>query len=187
MMEAIHLAMDELENGLEHIRQSPRDGGVLAMIVRRPEEGKREVLDEGVLDSAEGLVGDNWRMRPKPAPEDDPAHRDNQITLMNVRVVGLVAQAKERWPMAGDQLYVDLDLSVENLPVGTRLAIGSAVIEVSPLPHTGCKLFMARFGPDALQFVNSKTGKPLRLRGLNAKVVQPGVVRSGDVVRKVFS
>jgi MOSC domain-containing protein YiiM len=187
MTEAKHLAMDELENGLEHIRQSPSDGGVLAMIVRRPEEGKREVLDEGLLDSTEGLVGDNWRMRPKPAPEDDPAHRDNQITLMNVRVVSLVAQAKDRWPLAGDQLYVDLDLSVKNLPAGTRLAIGTAVIEVSPLPHTGCKQFMARFGLDALEFVNNKTGKPLRLRGLNAKVVQPGVIRSGDVVSKVFS
>ena len=187
MTEAKHLAMDELENGLEHIRQSPSDGGVLAMIVRRPEEGKREVLDEGVLDSVEGLVGDNWRMRPKPAPQDDPAHRDNQITLMNVRVVSLVAQAKERWPLAGDQLYVDLDLSVKNLPAGVRLAIGTAVIEVSPLQHTGCKQFMARFGLDALEFVNNKTGKPLRLRGLNAKVVQPGVIRSGDVVRKITS
>ena len=185
MTEAKHLAMDELENGLEYIRQSPRDGGVLAMIVRRPEEGKREVLDEGVLDTVEGLVGDNWRMRPKPAPQDDPRHLDNQLTLMNARVVSLVAQAKERWHLAGDQLYVDLDLSVENLPAGTRLAIGTAVIEVTALPHTGCKLFMARFGLDALTFVNSTTGKPLRLRGLNAKVVQPGVVRTGDMVQKI--
>ena len=185
MTEAKHLAMDELENGLDHIRQSPVDEGVLAMIVRRPGEGKREVLDEGMLDSAEGLVGDSWRLRPKPAPDEDQAHLDNQITLMNARVVSLVAQAKVRWPLAGDQLYVDLDLSVKNLPAGTRLAIGTAVIEVSALPHTGCKQFMRRFGLDALKFVNSKTGKPLRLRGLNAKVVQPGVIRSGDVVRKV--
>jgi len=185
MVEAKHLTMDELENGLALIRQSPRDEGVLAMIVRRPENGQREVLGEGLLNQAEGLVGDNWRMRDKPAAEDDPAHLNNQITVMNVRVVSLVAQAKERWPLAGDQLYVDLDLSVKNLPAGTRLAIGTAVIEVSTLLHTGCKLFMARFGLDALKFVNSVTGKPLRLRGLNAKVVQPGVIRAGDMVRKV--
>ena len=187
MTEAKHLAMDELENGLEHIRQSPSDGGVLVMIVRRPEEGKREVLDDGVLNVTEGLVGDSWITRKKPAPEDDPAHLNNQVTLMNARVISLVAQAKERWPLAGDQLYVDLDLSIENLPAGARLAVGTAVIEVSPLPHTGCKQFMARFGLDALEFVNNKTGKPLRLRGLNAKVVQPGVVRTGDVVRKVLN
>ena len=185
-MDAKHLSMDELERGLEAIRQSPREQGVLAMIVRRPQAGEREVLEEGRLDLAEGLVGDDWRvLNTKYAAEDDPGFRNNQVTLMNARVISLVAQAKERWPLAGDQLYVDLDLSVENLPAGTRLAIGTAVVEVSALPHTGCKLFMARFGLDALEFVNSKTGKPLRLRGLNAKVVQPGVIRTGDVVRKV--
>ncbi len=179
-MEAKQLTMEELEQGLEAIRKSPKDEGVLAMIVRRPVHGQREVLAEATLDPSYGLAGDLWPTR------GDPTFVDNQVTVMNVRVVSLVAQDKERWPLAGDQLYVDLDLSVDNLPPGTRLEIGSAVIEVSKLPHTGCNLFMARFGPDALQFVNSpETGKPLRLRGLNAKVVQPGLVHTGDVVKKI--
>jgi MOSC domain-containing protein YiiM len=178
--------MAELENGLDHIRQSPKEQGVVAMIVRRPQKGKREVLAEGTLDLHEGLLGDDWREKNhKHAQEDDPGFYDNQVTLMNARVVDLVAQAKERWPLAGDQIYVDLDLSIANLPAGTRLSVGAAVLEVSALPHTGCKLFMARYGLDALEFVNNKTGKSLRLRGLNAKVVQPGVVRTGDVVRKM--
>jgi MOSC domain-containing protein YiiM len=185
MVEINYVSMDELEKGLDLIRQSPRDAGVLAMIVRRPEKGQREVLDEGALNSAEGLVGDNWRLRPIPVAKDDPAYADNQVTVMNARLIDLVAQTKERWPLAGDQLYVDLDLSEDNLPPGTRLAVGAAVIEVTALPHTGCKLFLARFGLDALTFVNSTTGKPLRLRGLNAKVVQPGVIRTGNVVRKL--
>jgi MOSC domain-containing protein YiiM len=186
-MDAKHLTMEELEKGLDTIRQSPREQGVLAMIVRRPQAGQRQVMEEGQLDLEEGLVGDDWRaLNSKRTTIDDPSFRDNQLTLMNARVIGLLAQEQERWPLAGDQLYVDLDLSVENLPPGTRLAIGGAVVEVSALPHTGCKQFMARFGLDALEFVNSKAaGKPLRLRGLNARVVQPGVVRTGDVVKKI--
>lgn len=189
MLAVKHLSMEELESGLENIRQSPRDEGKVAMIVRRPDVGQREVLEEGMLDLEQGLVGDTWRQRNyKYVPNDeDPTFRDNQITLMNVRVTDLVAQAKERWPLAGDQLFVDLDLSIQNLPAGTRLEVGTAVVEVSALPHTGCKQFMARFGLDALEFVNNKTGKPLRLRGLNARVVQPGVIRTGDVVKKLKS
>jgi len=180
-----HLSMAELEAGLETIRQSPADNGVLQMIVRRPDTGERELLATGELDPVEGLVGDNWNARGSKATADGSAHPDMQLTLMNARAAHLVAQRKDRWPLAGDQLYVDLDLSAENLPPGTQLALGSAIIEVTAVPHTGCKKFVSRFGLDAMKFVNSPVGKQLHLRGINTKVVQPGAIRVGDVVKKI--
>jgi MOSC domain-containing protein YiiM len=171
--------MSELEDGLKAVRQSPRDEGSLRLIVSRPRVREREVLEEGLLNRSEGLAGDSWSTRGK-----NP-HPDVQLTLMNARAIALIAQTTERWPLAGDQLFVDLDLSEENLPPGTRLAIGSAVIEVSAEPHTGCSNFVSRFGVDAMRFVNSPKGRALRLRGLNARVVQDGAIRAGDVVRKV--
>lgn len=185
MTEVKHLTMAELETGVELIRQAPKDGGVLDLIVRRPQSEAREVLAEGQLDLVEGLVGDNWRTRGSSRTADGSAHPDMQLNIMSSRAIALVAQTKERWQLAGDQLFLDMDLSAENLPPGTRLALGSAVIEVTPEPHTGCKKFVARFGLDAMQFVNSPIGKALRLRGLNAKVVQPGAIRVGDVARKL--
>jgi MOSC domain-containing protein YiiM len=174
-----HLTLSELEAALEHVRGVPSDHGTLDYIVRRPRVEEREVLAEGHLDLDEGLVGDSWRLRvASPNP-------DTQINVMNVRVVALVAQHKERWSLAGDQLYVDFDLSTDNLPPGSRLAIGAAVIEVTAKPHNGCHKFTARFGADATKFVNSPIGKQLHLRGINAKVVEPGVIRVGDPVRKV--
>jgi hypothetical protein len=183
--DAKQLTSEELEAGLEHIRQSPKDHGVVELIVRRPQVGEREVLGEGTLDVAVGLVGDNWGVRGSSRTADGSSHPEMQLNIMNARVIDLVAQERERWPLAGDQLYVDLDLSAANLPPGTQLALGSAVIEVTPEPHTGCQKFVARFGPDAMKFVNSPARKELRLRGINAKVVQPGVIRVGDVVRKL--
>jgi MOSC domain-containing protein YiiM len=170
--------MSELEAGLDAIRQSPRDDGILRLIVRRPRAREREVLEQGELTRADGLAGDSWSTRGK-----NP-HPDVQLTVMNARAIALIAQTTERWPLAGDQLFVDLDLSEENLPAGTRVAIGSAVIEVSAEPHTGCSNFVSRFGIDAMRFVNSQKGRALRLRGLNARVVQEGTIRAGDVVRK---
>lgn len=185
MTDVKHLTMQKLEAGLDDIRLSPKDGGVLALIVRRPQVDKREVLTAGELDVAEGLVGDNWRARGGSHTADGAPPPDTQITLMNARVAALVAQDRERWQWAGDQLYVDLDLSAENLPPGTRLEIGSAVIEVTAQPHTGCKKFVQRFGLDALKFVNSPLGKKLRLRGLYAKVIQSGTIQVGDIARKI--
>ncbi|MFN2234932.1 MAG: MOSC domain-containing protein [Anaerolineales bacterium] len=185
MVSVKHLTMEELEAGMETILQSPKDNGVLEMIVRRPEIDARELLDEGHLDLAEGLIGDNWKARGGGKNGQRPANPDAQLTLMNARVITLVAQQRERWPLAGDQLFVDLDLSTDNLPPGLRLALGGAVIEVTALPHTGCKKFMARFGLDALEFVNSPLGKQLHMRGINTKIVQPGKICVGDVVTKV--
>ena len=180
-----HLSTEELEQGLDPIRQAPRDEGTLEMIVRRPQVGEREQLEVGQLDLHEGLVGDNWGMRGSKRTPDGSAHPEMQLNIMSARAIALVAGSKERWQLAGDQLYIDLDLSVENLPPGTHLAIGSAVVEVTTVPHAGCIKFRDRFGLDALAFVNSPVGKQLRLRGLNARVVQAGAIRAGDRVRKL--
>jgi hypothetical protein len=185
MADVKHLTREELEAGLAEIRQSPKDEGVLEMIVRRPRTGEREVLAEGELDLTEGLVGDNWRTRGSSLTADGSAHPEMQLNIMNARVIALVAQDKGRWHLAGDQLFIDIDLSTENLPPGTQLAVGSAVIEVTAQPHTGCQKFVERFGAEAMKFVNSPVGRQLHLRGINAKVVQAGLVRVGDIVRKI--
>ena len=180
-----HLTTSELEAGLEEIGRSPENGGVLEMIVRRPQIGEREILDEGALDLAEGLVGDSWKRRSSKRTADGTPHPEMQLNLMNSRVVALLSQDKSRWHLAGDQLFVDFDLSERNVPAGTRLAIGSAVIEVTAEPHTGCSKFAERFGLDATKFVNSSERQRLNLRGVNARVVRPGVVRVGDTVSKL--
>jgi hypothetical protein len=185
MAEIKHLTTAELTAGLDEIRRSPADNGMLAMIVRRPRTGEREVLPEGELDLTEGLVGDNWSTRGSSLTPDGSAHPDMQLNIMNARVIALLAQDKERWPLAGDQLFIDLDLSADNLPPGTRLTVGSAVIEVTPPPHTGCQKFVTRFGQEAMKFVNSPLGRQLNLRGINARVVQPGLIRVGDTVKKI--
>jgi hypothetical protein len=180
-----HLTTEQLEAGLDYVRQSPQDDGVLAMIVRRPQVGEREVLEQGVLDLERGLVGDTWLERGSNRTADGSSHQDMQLNVINARLLDLVAQDKARWALAGDQLVVDLDLSEENLPPGTQLAIGAAVIEVTDQPHTGCAKFVARFGADAMRLVNSPLGRQLHLRGINARVVLPGVIRAGDSVRKL--
>jgi hypothetical protein len=166
-----------LEDGLDEIRQSPSDQGRVELIVRRPEGDEREVVPEAILDCAEGLIGDNW--------VKGSARPDTQLTLMNARVALLVAGQADRRQLAGDQLYVDLDLSQKNIPSGTRLELGSAVVEITSPPHLGCKKFAERFGPDARRFVNSPVGRELRLRGVNARVIVAGTVRVGDTIRKL--
>ena len=175
----------EFEAGLEHIRRSPTDKGVVKLIVRRPEVGARETLQEGKLDLVEGLVGDSWKNRGSTRTPDGSPNPNSQITIMNARVIQLLAQDEDRWQLAGDQLYIDLDLSTANLPPWTRLAVGSAVIQITDSPHTGCAKFASRFGKQAITFVNSDLGKQLRLRGVNAKVLQPGVIRVGDVATRI--
>jgi len=180
-----HLTIDQLHAGLDVIRNSPGDRGELRMIVRRPKIGAREVLTVGELDPVEGLVGDTWRARSSSRTADGSAHPDMQLNIMNARVVALVAQQEDRWPLAGDQLFIDLDLSDANLPPWTKLAIGSAIIEVTDQPHTGCGKFIERFGADAAKFVNSTIGRELHLRGINARVVQAGTIRVGDRAQKL--
>lgn len=173
-----HLTIAEIEAGLEEIKQSPKDNGILQLIVARPKPDEREVLQTGKLDVEEGLVGDTWKTYGTVRP-------DAQITLMNSRCIALLAQDENRWKLAGDQLFVDLDLSDENLPHGTKLEIGSAILETTALPHNGCKKFVERFGMDAMKFVNSPIGKQLHLRGIYAKVIQSGAINKGDLIRKI--
>jgi hypothetical protein len=179
-----HLSLEELQAGLDGIRQAPKDEGRLELIVRRPAVDCREVLEEGRLDPNVGLVGDTWNQRASPRMKDGSPHPDAQINMMGSRVAALVAQSRDRWQLAGDQLFVDLDLSGDNLPPGTQLAIGTAVVEITELPHTGCSKFVSRFGVDAMKFVNSAVGRALNLRGVNAKVIKAGTVKPGDAVVK---
>ncbi len=178
------LSTAELEAGLGDVRDSPSDGGTVELVVRRPVVDEREVLAEAALDVDVGLAGDTWPVRGSKRTADGSPHPDMQLTVMNSRAALLVAQDPGRRMLAGDQLYVDLDLSPVNLPPGTRLALGSAVIEVTDQPHLGCAKFAARFGEDAWRFVNSRAGRELRLRGLNARIVVSGTVRPGDTIRK---
>ena len=175
------VGMAELEAALDLLQAAPRDAGVVTMIVRRPESGERELLEAADLDPLVGLVGDNWKARGSKSTPDGQAHPEKQITVMNARVAALLGGPDPaRQALAGDQLYVDLDIGEENLPAGSLLRVGTAVLKISESPHTGCGKFRARFGPDALRFVNSPLGTALRFRGLNAWVVTAGVVRLGD-------
>ena len=180
-----HLTTTELEAGLAEIGRSPKDVGELELIVRRPAIGEREILDVAELNAVDGLAGDTWRIRGSSRTPDGSPHPDMQLNVINRRAVALFAGERSRWSLAGDQLVVDLDLSADNLPPWTRLAIGAAVIEVTDQPHTGCDKFVARFGVEAMKFVNSPLGRSLNLRGINARVAQPGTIRRGDAVRKM--
>jgi MOSC domain-containing protein YiiM len=150
--------------------------------VCRPAVGERIELVEGQLDCEVGLVGDTWNQRSSKRTADGSPHPDMQLNVMNARVVQTLAQDRSRWALAGDQLYVDLHLGEDNLPAWTRLSIGSAVIEVTDQPHTGCAKFTERFGLAAHRFVNSPEGKAINARGINAKVVVAGTVTVGDIV-----
>ena len=177
-----HFTTDELEKRLPGVHGAPVEVGRVELVIRRPVQGRRELLDEATLDLERGVVGDRWSLG---RSNGRPPNLLAQVTLMSARAADLVAGEKERWPLAGDQLYVELDISEANLPPGTRLAVGTAVLEVSDEPHTGCKKFVERFGIDAMRFVNSPEGRALRLRGMNTRIVEPGVVRPGDEIRKL--
>jgi MOSC domain-containing protein YiiM len=180
-----HFDLATLEAGLDEIRSSPKDSGRIELICRRPETEQREVVDEATLDERSGLVGDNWHTRGSRSTPDGSAHLDMQLTLMNARSALVIAGDNERRQLAGDQLFVDFDLSVQNLPPGSRLRLGEATVEITAIPHRGCGKFSSRFGVDALKFVNSAVGRELNLRGVNARIVEGGVVRTGDAVEKL--
>ena len=169
---------------LASVEAAPKAEGRLEAIVLRPTRETRRTVDEADLDAERGVVGDNWLERGSSSSPDGSAQLDSQVTLISTRVLAAIEPDPGRWPLAGDQLYVDFDLSQENLPIGALLEVGDAVIEVSPAPHIGCAKFSARFGSDALKWTNSPIGRELRMRGMNAMVVRGGTVRVGDAVRK---
>ena len=180
-----HLTTAEIEQEINHILASPKDNGLIELIVRRPKGNKREVLESGMLNVETGLVGDNWLTRGSSRTGNGLGHPEMQLNLMNYRFAELIAGDRHQVPLAGDQFFVDLDLSGENLPVGTRLLIGEALIEVTSVPHLGCKKFVERFGMDAMKYANSEFGRKHNLRGINAKVVSGGRVAAGGTIQIV--
>jgi MOSC domain-containing protein YiiM len=182
-----HLSRDRLMAGLDHVRDAPSDRGKLVAIVRRPVAGERELVSEAILDDEVGLVGDNWLIRGSKSTLDGSASPDRQVTVMNARIAELVAGGTQRMALAGDQLYLDLDLSVDNLPAHSLIRLGDAVLEVSEAPHLGCAKFVERFGAEAMQFVNSRAGRQLRLRGANTRIVVPGTIRVGDIATRALA
>lgn len=179
-----HLPTDAIEHAVAAAGRSPADVGTIEMIVARPGIGERTPLDEGHVDVGVGLAGDNYLERGNKYTPDGLAHPEAQLNLMNSRVVDVLAGGdRSRWSLAGDQFFVDIDVSVENLPVGTRLQLGTATIEVAAKPHNGCAKFSDRFGIDAARWVNQERHE--RRRGLNAMVVEPGTIRRGDPIRVV--
>ncbi|WP_419553484.1 MOSC domain-containing protein [Candidatus Poriferisodalis sp.] len=184
--EARHRSTGELEAALPHIREAPSGAGTIQLIVRRPGEDAREVLSEARINADEGIEGDTWNQRGTSLSADGGPHPNMQITIMNSRVAAAIIGPIERWPLAGDQIYADLDISHEALPAGTQLSVGDAVLEVAVEPHAGCAKYAARFGREALRFVNTGEGPDLRLRGVNCRVIQPGTVRIGDSVSQIW-
>ena len=182
---ARHRSTDELEAALPHIRGAPGSTGTIHLIVRRPGEDAREVLDVAEINDAEGVAGDTWNQRSSPTSADGGPHPDAQITIMSTRAAAAVIGPVERWPLAGDQIYADLDISHETLPAGAQLRLGDAILEITAKPHRGCAKFAARFGRDALRFVNTGEGRNLRMRGVNCRVIQPGTVRAGDPITRL--
>ena len=177
----MHRTADQLTAALAEVARSPRDRGTVDLIVTRPANGERVVTTEVTLDPKLGVVGDNWSVRPTKRTPDGSPSLPRQVTVMNIRAIRALAD-EERWPLAGDQLYVDLNLGYENIPPGTRLRIGTALLEVSDAPHNGCAKFSERFGSEAMRWLNTETGRALNLRGIHARVIEGGVVRRGDLV-----
>jgi hypothetical protein len=163
---------------------APADVSTLELIVRRPARDQREVLAAARLDPVEGLVGDGWLPRGSKSTPDGSADPLSQLTVMSTRVLAAIEPDRARWPLAGDQLYADLDLSTANLPPVARLRIGEALVQVTERPHTGCAKFASRYGLDALRWISEPAGRAARMRGMYVRVLEGGAISVGDVIRK---
>jgi MOSC domain-containing protein YiiM len=173
-----HRALRDLEAGLRALPESPRDSGFLACIVRRRADGIREAPGRVDLTPEEGVPGDGWTRRP-------PRNPEAQLAVMRRDVAELIAGGQPL-TVFGDNLFVEIDISAANLPVGTRLRVGDALVEVTPKPHNGCHKFRGRFGEDALRFVQADATRNLNLRGIYWKVVEPGEVGVGAPIRVLW-
>ena len=175
----------ELQAALADVLAAPRDGGTVDLIVVRPEKGQRQTPDSVALSLIGGVAGDHWAKGCWRTLDDGSPHPDVQICLMNSRMIRAIAGGPENWAPAGDNLFIDMDLSPANCPPGTRLALGSVEMVVTEEPHNGCQNFIDRYGRDACVFVNTGQGSELRLRGIYARVTRDGTVSVGDTVRKI--
>ncbi len=180
-----HLSREELEAALPETLPSPADNGTLDAIIVRPDKGERLDVNSVRISLAGGLEGDHWAKGCWMSTEAGEPHPDVQICMMNSRFINLIAGSRDNWPPAGDNFFVDLDLGPDNLQPGQKLAVGSAIVEITDTPHLGCDKFIERYGRDACVFVNTGEGKRLRLRGIYARVVQDGTVSVGDRLVKV--
>lgn len=180
-----YVSAEEIERKFAALEPSPRQQGTVEMIVRRPQVNEREVVEQAEITVEHGVIGDNWLARGSSSTEDGSAHPGMQLAIMNSRIINLIAQSRDNWAPAGDQLFVDFDLSEENLPIGQRFSIGEVIFEVSPIPHKGCKKFKQRYGLDASRFINNLAYEPLRLRGVNVSVIQGGTIKTGDTITKL--
>lgn len=169
------LPLDRLELGLTQLPAAPRDKGQVARIVRRVAGGRRELLDRARLAPESGVPGDAWERHEEPLV-------DMQLAVIQRDVIELIANGQPI-ELSGDNLYLDLDLSSENIPIGSRIRVGAALLEVTPKPHNGCRKFRARFGGDALQFVSKPELRNRNLRGIYLRVVEAGEVAVGDVAQ----
>ncbi len=186
MMESIeHTTSDELNDKMDWLLDSPKDGGVVRGIVVRPATDEREELQEARLSPEGGVEGDRWASTAQRKLKDGRLNPDVQVTLTNARLIELLAKERSRWSLSGDQIYVDMDLSMENLQPGQRLAIGSTVLEISEVPHRGCSKYRSRFGQAGFDLVDSARGRELRFRGVYAQIVKEGTVGVGDQIHKV--
>jgi MOSC domain-containing protein YiiM len=175
----------DLERHTAHVRAAPQDKATISLIVTRPGTDQREVVESARLTPEEGLVGDHWLALGSSKMPGGVANPEAQITLMSTRVLEAIEADRARWPLAGDQLYLDMDLSESNLPAGTRLAVGDAEVVVTELPHTGCVKFAGRFGHDALRWISTHEGRSMRMRGMYVRVVRAGAIHTGDAVRRI--
>ena len=186
------VSQDSLKKGLDkpinYNQSSPRDNGVVKLLVIRPETHVRTLPNAVVVSVEQGVVGDKWEAECTIKLENGKSNPDLQIAIINTKVIKEIAQSDfdmDRLALAGDNIYADLNLCEENMPVGQQIQIGNTLLEVTPFPHFGCKKFSERYSVEDLKVVNSTAGKPQHLRGIYVKVIKNGSISIGESIKKI--